>query len=148
VTDLAASELASDLDPVAFLEELDCASDLGVEIALADFGLKPDLLEINGSLMPARFLLAASLFVLELAVIEKPRHRWHSHRRDLDEIQTSILREPEGLARGHDAPLITLLVDNPHLWDADHLVYSQFSTQACSLISIVPPFAAGGEHST
>ena len=93
--------------------------------------------------MTARFLLAAGLLVLELTVVEKPRHRWRCHRRDLDEIQTSFLREPEGIACGHDAPLVSLLVHDPHLRDANHLVYSQLSTQACSLISIVPPFAAG-----
>jgi hypothetical protein len=63
VADLAAAELASDLDPVAVLEELDGARTL-CRSHLTDLGLKPDLLEINGPLMTARFLLAAGLLVL------------------------------------------------------------------------------------
>ena len=36
VADLAASELDGDLDPVALLQEVDGAADLGVEVTLAD----------------------------------------------------------------------------------------------------------------
>ena len=71
VTHLAAPELDRDLDPVAVLEELDGASDLGIEVALADLRLEADLLEFDRTLVPPGFLLLAGLLVLELPVVEE-----------------------------------------------------------------------------
>ena len=70
VTDLAAPELDRDLDPVAVLEKLDRASNLGLEVAFADLDLDPDLFEVDRALVLAGLLLLARLFVLELAVVE------------------------------------------------------------------------------
>ena len=71
VAHLAAAELDRDLDPVAVLQELDGAPDLGVEVALADLRPEPDLLELDRALVAPGFLLLAGLLVLELAVVEE-----------------------------------------------------------------------------
>ena len=133
VADFAAPELDRHLDPVAFLEKLDRAPDLGVEITLADLDLEPDLLEFDRALVAPGFLLTASLLVLELAIVEQTRDRWRGHRSDLDQIVASLLREPEGIRSGHHARLVSLFIHDPDLRDADHLVDSQLSTQARSL---------------
>ncbi len=132
VAHLAAPELDRDLDPVAVLQELDGAADLGVEVALADLRLEPDLLELDRPLVAAGFLLAAGLLVLELAVVEQTRDRRSGHGGDLDEVDAPLLRESESLTGGHDAQLAPVFVHDPHLRDADHLVDAQVSTQARS----------------
>src|SRR4029079_1190651 len=133
VADFAAPELDRDLDPVAFLEELDCAADLGVEITFADLDLDPYLFEFNRALVASGFLLSASLLVLDRAIVEQARDRWGGHRCDLDQIVASLLREPEGVRSGHHAHLVSLFVHDPDLRDADNFVDSQLSTQARSL---------------
>ena len=137
VTHLAAPELDRHLDPVAVLQELDRAPDLGVEIALADLRLEADLLEVDGPLVPPCLLVATCLLVLELAVVEKLGNRRSRHRRNLDEVVPSLLRHLEGLVRGQHAKLSPLLVDDPQLGHADHLVDAQIFAQARILIGAI-----------
>ena len=130
VTDLAAPELDGDLDPVAVLQELDGAADLGVEVTLADLDLEADLLELDRPLVAPGLLLLAGLLVLELPVVEEPGDGRTGHRGDLDEVVPTLLRELEGLWRGHDAQLVPFFVDDPDLGDPDHLVDTQVLAQS------------------
>ena len=130
MADFAPTELDGHLDPIAVLQELDRATDLGVEIALTNLYFEPYLFEIDRPLMAAGFLLAPGLLILELALVEKPSDRRCRHRGDLDEIVASLLRNPESLRRGQHAHLVALFVHDPHLRDANQLVDAELSTQA------------------
>ena len=142
VTDLSPTELDRDLDPVAVLQEADRALDLGVEVTFADLDPEADLLELDRTLVLARFLIPTGLLVLLLTVVEDLGDRRVGHGRDLDEVETTLLRQLQGLGRGHDTQLCPLFVDDPHLGDSDHLVDSQVLAQAIpsplSLFRYVP----------
>ena len=138
VGELPAAEADGHLDPVAVLEELDRAVDLGVEVALADLRRQADLLELDRALLPLGFLLALRQLVLVLTEVEKPDDRRGRRGRDLDEVEPTLLRHGERLWRRHDAELLALIIDDPHLWDTDHLVDAQVSADV-----FVPSFRGG-----
>src|SRR6188768_1405758 len=75
VAHFAAPELDRHLDPIAQLRELDCATNLGVEVTLTDLYFEPYLFELDRPLMAAGLLFATSLLVLELSVIEEASDR-------------------------------------------------------------------------
>ena len=62
------------------------------------------------------------LLVLILAEIHDPADRRVRGRRDLDEIETLGFGDGQGLRRGHDAQLLTGVVDDPDFPDANALV--------------------------
>ena len=127
VGQLASPELDGDLDPVAFLEELDRPPDLRVEVALADLRLEADFLEGDRTLLALGFLFAFGELVLVLPEIEEPDDRRSGHGRDLDEVVAAFLRESERLEGRHDPSLCSIFVDDPDLGDSDHLVDAQVS---------------------
>ena len=138
VGQLPSAEADGHLDPVAILEELDRAVDLRREVAHADLRRQADLLELDRALLPLGFLLALRQLVLVLPEVEKSDHRRGRRRRDLDEIEPTLLRHGERLWCRHDAELLALIIDDPHLWDTDHLVHAQVSADG-----YVPLFRGG-----
>ena len=126
--ELASPELDRHLDPVAVLQEVDRPPHLRVEVALADLGLQADFLEGDRALAPLGLLLLLGQLVLVLTEVEELDHRGRRHGGDLDEVVSPFLRHREGLSRGHHPQLGSLFIDHPHLWDADHLVDAQVST--------------------
>src|SRR4030095_14732557 len=103
------------------------------EVPLADLRLEADLLELDGTLVPSRFLLLAGLFVLELAVVEELHDGRGGRGSDLHEVVSPLLRGLEGLERGHHAKLTTFFGDAPDMGEADHLVDAQVFAQPGSL---------------
>ena len=115
VGQLATAELDGHLDPVAVLQELDRPSDLRVEVALADLRLEADLLELDrprtSASLPSRAWPARTCTGRSRAGASPGRRR----RRNLDEVVAALLRQSKSVARGHDAELGSLLVDDPDL---------------------------------
>ena len=109
-----------------------------VEVADADLRREADLLELDRALLPLGFLLALRQLVLVLPEVEKSDHRRGRRRRDLDEVEPTLLRHGERLWCRHHAELLALIIDDPHLWDTDHLVYAQVSADV-----YVPLFRGG-----
>src|SRR5688500_10971850 len=132
MAELTAAEADRHLDSIAVLEELDRAMDLGQEVARADLRRKPHFLEGHRSLSALGLFLALRQLVLVLTEVEEAGHRRSRHRCDLDKIEAPLLRHLEGLWRGHDAQLVSLVIDHPNLWDPDHLVNAQVSADGCS----------------
>ena len=157
VGQLPTAEADGHLDPITIFEELDRAVDLRIEVADADLRRQADFLEGHRALLALGFLLPLRQLVLVLTEVEELDHRGLRHRGDLDEIVSPFLRHLEGLRRGHDAQLSTLFIDHPNLWDPDHLVYAQVSTDGSPLVccwSIRPawghtsPYRASRQDST
>ena len=148
VGQLAAAEADRDLDPVAVLEELDRAADLRVEVADADLRLEADFLEGHRALLALGLLLALGQLVLVLPEVEETGDRRSGHRCDLDEVEAPLLRHLEGLRRGHDAQLVSLFVDDPDLWDPDHLVDAQVSADGCTPLVAYGSDVAGQRTAT
>src|SRR5688572_7333855 len=145
------------LDPITIFEELDRAVDLRIEVAYADLRRQADFLEGDRALLALGLLLPLGQLVLVLTEVEELDHRRLRHRGDLDEVVSPFLRHLKGLRRGHDAQLSTLFVDHPDLWDPDHLIYAQVSTDGSPLVccwSIRPawghtsPYRASRQDST
>ena len=128
VRELPSAEPNRHLDAIAVLEELDRAMNLGLEVTDADLRREADFLERHRPLPALGFLLLFGQLVLVLTKVEEPGHRRGGHRCDLDEIEALLLRHLEGFRRGHDAQLVALVINHPNLWDPDHLIYSQVST--------------------
>ena len=124
---LPASETDGHLDPVPVLEELDRPMDLRVEVTRADLRREADFLECHRALPALGLLVPLRELVLVLPEVEKLDHRRGGHWGDLDEVVSPLLRHREGLGRGHEAQLGSLFVDDPDLWDPDHLVDAQIS---------------------
>ena len=124
---LPASETDGHLDPVPVLEEFDRPMDLRVEVTRADLRREADFLERHRALPALGLLVSLRELVLVLPEVEKFDHRRRGHRGDLDEVVSPLLRHRECLRRGHEAQLGSLFVDNPDLWDPDHLVDAQIS---------------------
>ena len=57
---------------------------------------------------------------------------------NLHEVEPTLLRHGERLLGRHDAELLALIIDDPHLWDTDHLVHAQVSADV-----FVPSFRGG-----
>ena len=140
---LASAEADGHLDPIAFLEEFDRPMDLGVEVTDADLRREADFLEGHRALLALGFLLALREIVLVLSEVQEFDHRWRCHRRDLDEVVAAFLRHLERPWRGHDAQLGTLFIDDPDLWDPDHLVDSQVSADGLSPSVFVSVWTTG-----
>src|SRR5688500_12198654 len=105
MADLTSTELDRHLDPIAVLQELDRAPNLGVEVGITYRYFKPYLLEIHRPLMAPRFLLTPGLLVLEMAVVKQTGTGRVRHGGDLYEIGASLLFKSESLRRGQHAHL-------------------------------------------
>src|SRR3954453_13324290 len=119
---LAAAEHDRDLDLVLVTQEpLDVAL-LGVVVGLRDLRPELDLADGDLRLMLPSLLGLLGLLVLVLGVVEDATDRGTRLRGDLDEVELLVLRVTERLLGRHHADLLALLVDEPHLRDADALV--------------------------
>ena len=130
MAELAAAEADRHLDSIAVLEKLDRAMQLRQEVARADLRREPHFLEADALSTLGLFFPLRQL-VLVLPEVEETSDRWGRHRCHLDEVEALLLRQFKGSWRGHDAQLISLVVDHSDLWDPDHLVDAQVSADGC-----------------
>ena len=69
-------------------------------------------------------------------------------RGDLDEVVSPFLCHLEGSRRGHHTQLGSLFIDHPDLWDPDHLVDAQVSTDGLFPFVIPDPGDRRGHTTT
>lgn len=88
---LTAAEAHSDLDAIAFLEELHRVSHLDVQVVRVDAGRHANLLDLDDALILLGFLFLLELVEAELAVVHDLADRRDGVRRDLHEIKLLFL---------------------------------------------------------
>ncbi len=88
---LTAAEAHSDLDAVAFLEELHRVSHFNVQVVRVDAGGHTDLLDLDDTLILTGFLFLLELVKAELAVVHDLAHGRDGVGRDLYEIKLLFL---------------------------------------------------------
>src|SRR6185369_14208332 len=97
VGDLAAAERDRELDLVLLLQERARVLQLGLVIVRFDLGTELHFLEMDDVLLLACDTLAFRLLVLELSVVHDAADRWARGRRDLDQIESPLLRHGQGV---------------------------------------------------
>jgi hypothetical protein len=119
VRDFASSEadphphLHPILKPLARIAHLERA------VMTGGFGSQPDFLDLDLLLLLSRFPFALGLFVLELAKVHDPANGRLSIRRNLDQIQSSVIRKPKRLSGRHNAFVVAFVVDQANLARSD-----------------------------
>src|SRR4051794_21922302 len=122
VRDLAPAEHDRDLDLVLVLEEALDVRSLGGVVVLGDLRPELDLADRDLLLVLACLLGLLGQLVLVLGVVQDATDRGTRLRGHLDEVEVALLGDGERLLGRHDPDLLALLVDEPHLRDADALV--------------------------
>src|SRR5690606_16516527 len=75
----------------------------------------------------ARLALALALFVAELAVVHQAAHRRARVGCDFNQVQVPFLGHGQSLVGRQNAQLLAVLIDDPHLADADLMVNPKVS---------------------
>src|SRR5262245_52440410 len=134
VRHLATTEHDRDLDLVTLLEEPHDVTLLGLVVVRVDLGPHLHFLEAHEVLLAARFLGLDRLLVLELGVVHDLADRRALERRDLDQVQVLLRRDPRGLGDAHDPELLAGGADDPDLRGPDALVDPRLNADAASLL--------------
>ena len=113
VLHFAAAELERDFDFHVLTEEPNGMIDFNAEVVRVDFRTKLDLFDLGGVLVLFGFLVALSLFVAKLAVIDQPTDRWGGVGSDLDQVNAIGARHGERVAEGQDAELLAVDANDP-----------------------------------
>ena len=121
-----AAETYGDFNPVAIVQELDSAFDLGIEVVGIDAGGHADLLDLDNLLVFLGFLFLLQLFEAELSVVHDLADRRNRVRRDLDKVKVLLLGKRQGVGRGHNTKLAAVSSDHAKLLVADLLVDLMF----------------------
>ncbi len=100
-------------------KELDSVIALGLQVVGVNGRRELDLLHPARRLRSAGILGALSLLIKELAVVHDPANRRCGRRRDLDQVESLPLRQPQRVIERHDPELLFVLVKHPHLAGAD-----------------------------
>ena len=122
VNELPAAEHDGDLDLVLVLEEPHHVALLGGVVVRVDLRAELDLLDGDRALVLAGLLRLLLLLVAPLAVVHDPADRRTGVRRHLDQVEVRGDRDVLGLGQLHDAPILTVGVDQAHLIRADRVV--------------------------
>src|SRR6266699_1459236 len=122
VGELPAAEAQGDLDLVALLEEPPDRAHFHVVIVIVNHGPELDLLDLDDLLLFARLGGLLLLLVLEFAVVEDFADRGGLVGDDLDEVQPRFGGDGERVADRHDAVVLSLLIDQLHLADANLII--------------------------
>ena len=119
---LATAEHDRDLHLVAGLEEpLDVAL-LGAVVVRVDLRPELDLLDHGVDLVLAGLTGLQSRFVLELAEVHELADRRAGRGGHLDQVEVSLLGQPQRVLDAHDADLLAVGSDEPHLGYPDAVV--------------------------
>ena len=81
-----------------------------------------DLFDFDDLLVLSRLAGALLLLVLVLPEVHDAADRRHGRRRDLDEVESLLLRNRKRLRRRHDAQLLPRVVDDADFPNADAFV--------------------------
>ena len=111
VCHLTAAEAHSDLDAVAFLEELDRAAHFGVQVIGVDAGRHTNLLDFNNVLIFLCFLFLFELVEAEFTVVHDLTDRGNGIGRDLDEVKLLLFSHCQRFLGGKNAEHCTVSTD-------------------------------------
>src|SRR5579872_307009 len=128
VRNLAAAEHDGYFDFIAFAEQSLSHLRLHLVIVAVDFRAKLDLAKLVMRLLLARFFVFLRLLVFQTSVIDDPAYGWNRCGRNLDEVESFVSCNLEGLFRRHHAELLPFVVDQADLADADLFVDSERSS--------------------
>jgi len=133
VNHLPASEAKGDFDLVAlFHESLDLLR-FEIDVVDARFWPQPDLFHEHGLLVLSRFPVLLFLLVLEPAVVQQPADGRDGGWRYLDEVESALPGDPHRFGSWQNAELLSLIVDEADLADADVLIDSKVFTDGSLL---------------
>ena len=121
-----AAEADSDLDSVAFLQELLGIFQFDVEVIGVDAGRHTDFLDLDHALVLFGFLFLLQLFEAELAIIHDLADRRNRVGCDLDQIQILFICHSLCIGRRHDTQLGTVSANNPNFLIPDFLIELMF----------------------
>ena len=119
---LAASEHDRHLDLVLLAQEALDVALLGLVVVGGDLRPQLDLADVDLLLMLAGRLGLLLLLVLVLRVVEQAGDGRLRVGRDLDQVEVALGGQRQRLVGGDDPHLVSVLVDEPDLGDADPLV--------------------------
>src|SRR5690606_15747099 len=114
VGDLPPAEHQRHLDLVFFLEEAARVARFRLEVVILDPRTILHLLEMDHVLLLLRQAGLLGLLELELSEVHDPDDRRTRRWRDLDQVQTSLFRQREGLVHLHDAELAPVMTNYPN----------------------------------
>ena len=107
---------------VSAVQKLSSLTAFSLQVVVVDLWTNPDLFQLDNMLILARFPLFPALLVTELAVIHQAADGRHCVRCDFNEIQSTLPRHLQRIARGDHANLLAFFINQPHLSDANALV--------------------------
>ena len=119
---LASAEEDRRLDLVTLGQEALDVLLLEVVIVHVDFRPELDLLDLDDALVLLGLASSFLLLVLVLAEVHDLADRGHCGWRDLDEVETFLLRNDQCLRWSHDAELFAGVIDHTDFADPDALV--------------------------
>lgn len=98
---------------VSLTEKLNALSNRDLEVVFGRH--RAYLYTLDILLLGLLVLLKLRLLVLVTTVVSNPNNRRSRRARNQNQIQTLVLRTPQGVARSQHTDLLTLVVDNPNL---------------------------------
>jgi hypothetical protein len=116
---LATTEAHFDFYFVPVLEEAASSSHAYLEIMLIRARPQADFFDLGDVLIFLRVARALVLLEPELAQVCDPTHWRIGRRGDFDQVEASLLGTLQRFLDGHDADLLTILVNNAHLGRAN-----------------------------
>jgi hypothetical protein len=119
---LAAFEAKRSFYLIALAQEANRLVLLCLVVVFVDCDREFDLFDDDDLLFFAGCSLTLILFVKEFAVVLDLAHGRHGVRRDFYKIKGAFAGHLEGVEGGHDAELLTILVDDANFAGADALV--------------------------
>ena len=141
---LTTAELKLDAHLVAFSEEVLGMHDFDQVIMRVDADAEFHFLHLAGLVMLMGLLLVLLLDILVFAVVDDLAHGRISIRRDLDEVQSTLLGDADGLSGGQDAELMrAIFFYDTHFRRTDALIDASLIDKAT-----VWPVTASGAIAT
>ena len=134
VLQLAATEEHVHQYLVVVFQEFACLVDLRVHVMIAGLGADADFFQLL--LMDLGFVLFVGLLIAQFAIVEDLTDGRALVRGDLNEVESRLAGQVEGLLRRHDAELLAIDANEADGTDADLIVDPKAPILLCVAIAI------------
>ena len=135
VRHLTALEAQSELNLVAFLQEVAGAVHLDLKIVIAYAnGVDIDLLKATGARGCARFVFLLLLLIAPFAIIHDSANRRAGRGSYLNQVETCLARHAQRIVRGNDPNLLLLVIDQADRGNPDLLVVAKIRRNGVCLL--------------
>jgi len=118
---------------IAGIKKLRRLAPLGLKVVSADLRLDTYFLQARHMLRLARITLFPALFVSEFAVIHQPADGGNRVWRNLYQVQPTLARHLQRIARVNHADLLPLIINKSYLADANSFVHTSLNWSRNSL---------------